>query len=262
VRLASGALVAIGAFGTLWPDQVRAMIGDGFAVDRLSQLALGLVALYLFTLLLLKPGASQPVQPPQIASGPQSSNFGTVHGNVTISNGHHQEEARKSSYSWSQESLDGLERVMVGAGRGSGQLNAIRSCPEMPISAALASLLSLGQSKEQARLALQQAFADDRVVVWGRAEAPPAHLQAPFSANEIWEPVHPDYWRDFRLSERAFDASEDQPQTEAREHVRTDLLRRYWSLRVSSEQIKQQWPEPRKPPRAPPNLGPNGWMAG
>jgi hypothetical protein len=124
------------------------------------------------------------------------------------------------------------------------RLEAMNKCPPMRISDALRYLVAIGYQKEQARLELQQAFLDDRIVVWGRAEVPPSHMQSPRVPRETWEIVRPSYWSDFRLTGGAFSDNEKLPQTEAQEHVRKNLLRRYWSLRVSEGQMREEWHPP------------------
>jgi len=148
-----------------------------------------------------------------------------------------------------------------GSKRGYARLEVMRKCPPMRIAEALAHLLSLGRSREDARLELQQAFRDNRIVVWGRAEITPPHMSAPFRAQETWQIVPPLYWTEFRLTDEAFSPDERGPQTEAQDHIRKRLLRRYWSMRVHPGQVHEEWPQPTTPGR-PPDLGPNGWMAG
>lgn len=170
----------------------------------------------------------------QTTHGPHSPNYSKVEGGV---------------HNYFAPPPAAPEPVRTSRPRGYARIDAMRRCPEMPISEALAYLTSLGRSREEARRTLQQAFRDQRMEVWGRAEITPRHLSAPFSAQETWERVHPHYWTEFKLSEEAFDADGEQPQTVAQDHVRKRVLRRYWSLRVSREQLKEEWPAPRPPER-------------
>lgn len=117
-----------------------------------------------------------------------------------------------------------------------------RRCPEMKLADALWIIRRVVSSDEDARRQLQQAFVDNRVHPWGRAEIPPTTYQSPVSAMDIWTEIKPDYWRDFRLGHAAFEPDRDQPQTEAREHVTRGLMNRYWSIRVDQREIEDAWP--------------------
>lgn len=117
-----------------------------------------------------------------------------------------------------------------------------RRCPETPIAEALA-YITAHHSREEALRMLQQAFSDDRVEVWGRPEIPPQTFSAPICADDIWKPIKPTYWDEFRLTDAAFEPNEDQPQTVARPHLRKALLRRFWAIKVDPEDLRKEWPQ-------------------
>jgi len=146
--------------------------------------------------------------------------------------------------------------------RGDHKFKAQQRCPTVKIADALQHLCSLGYSSDQARLTLQQAFSDGALEVWGRPQRPVTTFQAAQEPKENWHHIRKDYWDDFKLSEGAFDIFEVGPQTEPQPHLTRGLLRKYWNLRVSDDELKFDWPEPPERPTPRPDLGPNGWMAG
>jgi hypothetical protein len=235
--LAGTATVASTVTGMIWPT-IDPAIGEWILV--------GCAIVFVVAVIVFAwPGGPEDKSAfSQSTSGGGSHNFGTVHGNVTIGS------TSESPSEPAQEQRASYARIA-----------ARHHCPETPIFEAAAYLLRLGRSRNEVRLLLQQAFSDDRLSVWGRPETPPRHMQDPRIPGEMWKPIQPSYWDEFRLTDVIFDANEDHPQTEARPHVMKDLLRRHWALRVSADQVKSEWPEP-EPPKRPRPTGPNAWMAG
>lgn len=116
----------------------------------------------------------------------------------------------------------------------------------------------------EARRQVRQAGLDARLEIWGKKAIPPSHLSAPLECSEVWSPIDPDYWQDFRLNSMAIGSTWDaHPHTEAEPHVSQGIISgQYWALRVHKPKIEIIWPRPAPPrTRRRPNLGPNGWMA-
>lgn len=84
VVTASGGV--IGFIGSVWPDKVKAVIGEGIPVQPISIALLAAAVLYFLLLWLLKPGERD--EPSNggttiTTGGPNSPGFGHVGGNVT-----------------------------------------------------------------------------------------------------------------------------------------------------------------------------------
>jgi hypothetical protein len=98
------------------------------------------------------------------------------------------------------------------------------------------------------------------VHLWGRQQIPPTTLEDNRS-RDVWDPIGPDYWNEYRLKEAAAKATErNAPHTEG-EDLPSRLEGRYWELKADLKEINQRWPNPQPPsPSRPRFTGPGSWM--
>lgn len=277
-RIASGLSTAAGIVGTFWPQEVKAVIGEGIPVQPIGIALLAASVIYFALLWLLKPGEGNEGGGTTITtSGPNSPGFGSVGGNVTITH-HHAPAATQpvksphGSSRYTSENLDALARVMrAGPYRGNlenGDLTGLLRrpsaadivlrrmreqrgrCPEMPIWQALHKIAGrIGDTDEEngfpeAQRQFRQAALEGRVDVWGQQDIPPAHMTDE-RHRDVWTRIEADHWNEYKLARAAsFEALQERPHTKEEELGRHGG--RYWNLKVRPEDIRHRWP---KPPR-------------
>lgn len=125
-----------------------------------------------------------------------------------------------------------------------------RKCPDIPISRALINVAEAIQDSDvehalpEARRQLRQAALDGRVIVWGRRTLPLTHLKAKLAPADVWSPIGPSYWNDFKLDAASADPARDGAvHTCAEPHVSTGInAGKYWSLRVDMSEVMREWP--------------------
>ena len=266
-RIASGLSTAAGIVGSVWPDRVKAVIGNtDLPVQQISIALLALSAVYFLLLWLLKPGERKGGDAGGnsiTTGGPNSPGFGTVHGNVTIHAAPAATQERKNLHGSAlldPLTLRRLERAMRGGPSRGSRAQAIadqiareqrQRCPEMPVWEALHQIAQrIGDTDEEngfpdARRQFRQAALEGRVDVWGQQDIPPAHMSDE-RHREVWTRIESDHWAEYKLTRAAtIEACQERPHTKEEEFGRHGG--RYWNLKVRPEEIRRRWPEQPKP---------------
>lgn len=177
--------------------------------------------------------------------GSNSPGFGTVHGNVTITNGASQ--PLESQLSTVRSLSDRAERLAQQYSHGQ------RGCPEVAIWWALHRIAArIGETNSadgfpEARRQLRQAALSGQVEVWGQQQIDPTAIADINRHRDVWSPVPAGYWNDYKLSESASNRSQqDAPHTEDERQPNT-MLGRYWNLKIHKNEINRRWPKPPQP---------------
>jgi hypothetical protein len=274
VVTASGGV--IGFIGSVWPDKVKAVIGEGIPVQPISIALLAAAVLYFLLLWLLKPGERD--EPSNggttiTTGGPNSPGFGHVGGNVTqhFHAAPAPTQERKSPYGsakpasqQAEEYLARITRAAEGYPAGLATFRTEPRCPETPIWKALKEVASrisdADDGAPKARQQLRQAAAEGRVQIWGQQDIPPQHMQDN-RHKQIWTPIEADYWHDYELNLLSTHEEDDDKWHTEEEELPGRRGNRYWTLRVDLDDINRRFPKPPKPTPPKPDLGPHGWMA-
>jgi hypothetical protein len=241
-RVASATGGVVGFIGSVWPDKVKAVIGNGIPVQPISIALLAFAAIYFVLLWLLKPGESSSGSAggtTVTTHGPNSPGIGSVARDVHIHN--HPQPAASPMPSWARER--GLATYGINE----------KPSPDTPVWFAIHRIAArIGENNSAegfpaARRQLRQAALNGDVPIWGQEQIQPLEMHDLNKYRDVLSRVPEGYWNDYRLNETAADeGGENAPHTED-ERQPNSMMGRYWNLRLRKRDIDRTWRKPPKP---------------